>query len=25
VGLQHGLGHGILLPSPPLSKASTTR
>ncbi len=25
VGLQHGPGHGILLPSPPLSKASTTR
>jgi hypothetical protein len=25
VGLQHGPGHGIPLPSPPLSKASTTR
>ncbi len=24
VGLQHGPGHGALLPSPPLSKASTT-
>jgi hypothetical protein len=25
VGLQHGPGHGIPLPSPPLSTASTTR
>lgn len=25
VGLQHGPRHGMLLPSPPLSKASTTR
>jgi hypothetical protein len=25
VGLQHGPRHGMLLPSPPLSKASITR